>query len=56
MGMSTVFVIVTLLGVAVAALPRQLAQIFSEDPTIIDLFEQIRYPLAVVMVREWASG
>ena len=48
-GMSTVVVIVLLLGVGVAALPVQLAHIFSDDPKIVQLFKDIRYPLAVVM-------
>jgi len=50
-GLAVLLVIVGLLGVAVALLPAQLAQIFSSDPIIIDFFIQIRFPLAAVMVR-----
>ena len=43
-------VLVVLLGVAVALLPKPLAEIFSADPRVIELFVEIRYPLAGVMV------
>lgn len=50
-GLTVIFIIVGILGVIVAMLPAQLAQIFSQDQVIIDFFVDIRYPMAVVMVR-----
>eukprot|EP00750_Incisomonas_marina_P028647 INCI6801.2.p1 GENE.INCI6801.2~~INCI6801.2.p1 ORF type:complete len:453 (-),score=63.76 INCI6801.2:627-1985(-) len=50
-GMSVIFVIVLILGVLVALLPAQLAEIFSADPVIIAFFVEIRFPMAAVMVK-----
>ena len=53
-GLGVILVLVCLLGVGVALLPEDLARIFSSDEHIIDLFVEIRYPLAIVMVRSLA--
>eukprot|EP00041_Stephanoeca_diplocostata_P033946 m.1137133 g.1137133 ORF g.1137133 m.1137133 type:complete len:629 (-) comp24434_c3_seq9:170-2056(-) len=42
--------ILSLLGVLVALFSKQLGQIFSNDPVILDLFHAVRLPLAVMMV------
>ena len=47
-GMSLALVVALVLGGVVAVIPRQLGNIFSNDVRLLDKFEEIRVPLAVV--------
>ena len=47
-GMSLALGVALVLGGVVATMPRQLGNIFSKDTAMLDKFEEIRIPLAVV--------
>ena len=44
-------VIAAAMGTVVAVIPRTLASILSNDEKLLDIFEEIRYPFAAVVVR-----
>merc|ERR1719217_1737102 len=43
-------VVLVLLGLAIVSIPRLLGTIFSDDPTVLDLFEESRWPFAAFAV------
>lgn len=49
-GSTMVTSLLSVLGLVFYAIPRMLARIFSSDPRILDLFAQVRLPLATMMV------
>ena len=50
-GVGITAVVLVFLAAAVYLYPRQLGSIFSEDPVVLDLFQEIRVPLVWMMVR-----
>ena len=48
-GLATALILLAVLALVVAAIPRQLGSIFSADPKILDTFETVRLPLATTI-------
>eukprot|EP00933_Yihiella_yeosuensis_P051292 TRINITY_DN4918_c0_g2_i1.p1 TRINITY_DN4918_c0_g2~~TRINITY_DN4918_c0_g2_i1.p1 ORF type:complete len:501 (+),score=57.17 TRINITY_DN4918_c0_g2_i1:92-1594(+) len=49
-GTSVALACVLLLGMAIVCIPRKLGSIFSEDPEVLDKFEEVRFPFAAFAV------
>ncbi|KAJ8602361.1 hypothetical protein CTAYLR_004251 [Chrysophaeum taylorii] len=49
-GLSTAFLLILLLAAIVAAVPRQLGMIFTDDAVLLDKFERCRYSLAATVL------
>lgn len=49
-GIGIAVCLAVMLGAVVVAIPRQIGTIFDSDPEILDIFEEVRWPLAAFIV------